>query len=53
MYTTIGKFNFLTQTLTELTELQAKERFSHIDPRIVSNAWKLANPNGRKKRKKQ
>ena len=49
----IGKVHFNKSDLTGITLKDAKEKYSSLDERIVKQAHKLANPKGKKTKKKQ
>jgi len=47
---TVGKVSFKTSTLQQLSRKEAQELFKSIDKIVVSRAWDLANPKGKKKK---
>ena len=49
---TIGSVSFKATTLQQLSRKEAQEIFKKIDKIVVSRAWDIANPKGRKKAKK-
>ena len=40
----VGRSSFSKSELKKLTLKKAEEKFHYLDKRIVSKAWKLANP---------
>ena len=40
----IGRSTFLKSTLKKLSLKNAIEKYNYLDGRIVSSAWKIANP---------
>jgi len=47
---TVGKVSFKTTTLQQLSKKEAQEIFKKIDKIVVSRAWDIANPKGKKKK---
>ena len=47
----IGRTTFNADALRQMTLDEAKLKLEHLDARIVSEAWKQANPKPKSKRK--
>jgi hypothetical protein len=49
----IGRTEFNADALREMTLDEAKLKFAQLDARIVTEAWKQANPKSKKKAPKK
>lgn len=49
----IGRTTFNADALREMTLDEAKLKLEHLDARIVTDAWKQANPKSKKKAPKK
>jgi hypothetical protein len=44
----IGRTSFSKEMLSSISLEEAEIKFNYIDKRILSEAWKIANPKGKK-----
>lgn len=49
----VGKSSFSAESLTGITLSEAKAKFKHIPDRVVEEAYKIANPNGSRKKSRK
>tara|TARA_R110000764_G_scaffold36200_2_gene80883 strand:+ start:11327 stop:11488 length:162 start_codon:yes stop_codon:yes gene_type:complete len=51
-FITIGKTTFKANTLTQMTKKEAQGLFVNVDKNVISLAWNMANPKGKRKPRK-